>query len=158
MFLDKWLSEVWRVSLQLLWCHANPSVGAILFMTCFNRFDILGLLSTCNDILYFYLYPCYIQVAVQPLAYSNPWNMELRLKFQVSENAYVNWEVGPNHTVTYTKPADATEAWVMWRRFFNFVWVIASYWDLTCGEATGMPTEHDWTQWIFGMALIAQCN
>ena len=43
-------------------------------------------------------------------------------------------------------------------KIFNFVWVIASYWDLTCGEATGMPTEHDWTQWIFGMALIAQCN
>eukprot|EP00435_Cladocopium_sp_Y103_P051836 s422_g16.t1 len=28
----------------------------------------------------------------------------------VSENAYVNWDVGPNHTVTYTKPDDATES------------------------------------------------
>lgn len=62
-----------------------------------------------------------LQVLAQPLAYNNLDSRKirvtkLRLKSQVSENAYVNWDVGPNHTVTYTKPADATEAWVMWRR------------------------------------------
>ena len=87
--------------------------------------------------LHLYLNPCYMQVVVRPLTYSNPLayntlgfrktrNMKLQFNCQVSENAYVSWDVGPNHTVTYTKPADATETWLMGQPF---------------REATGMPTE-----------------
>eukprot|EP00913_Durusdinium_trenchii_P003702 g3426.t1 len=92
---------------------------------------LLTVYAECKDLSHHQIYQAYLRESEFELGYTaqiDDWiaacqpgvslELEESVNFiygatvvTVSENAYVQWEAGPNLTVTYTKPADATDAW-----------------------------------------------
>ncbi|CAK8992032.1 unnamed protein product [Durusdinium trenchii] len=91
---------------------------------------LLTVYAECKDLSHHQIYQAYLRESEFELGYTaqiDDWiaacqpgvslELEESVNFiygatvvTVSENAYVQWEAGPNLTVTYTKPADATES------------------------------------------------